>query len=191
MILSDWEPLWWNGIRKMTMKRFQLIKMMIWWPDITSNENSAIIIIIEIIFLKHFILTPACPKCSVMPQHNYLSRPRPNCERRCSIRHWSIEGYQLEKCFQKTPRCLLTLAPGDCSDCCQAQGHLSTLVKFTFREDPEIRSVFAWSTTNQQSDIHHTTYLSSTLLVKVRWWSVGQGNVREGQVNVRWSSGEV
>mgnify|MGYP007022847727 FL=1 len=115
---------------------------------------------------------------SIMPRHNYLSRPRPNCERRCSIRHSSIEGYQLEKCFQKTPRCLLTLAPGDCSDCCQAQGHLSTLVKFTFREDPEIRSVFAWSTTNQQSDIHHTTYLSSTLLVKVRWWSVGQGKVK-------------
>ena len=87
---------------------------MIWWPDITSNENSVITISIEIGFWKHFILTPACLKCSVMPRHNCLSRPRPNCERRCSIRHSSIEGYQLGKCFQKTPRCLLTLAPGDC-----------------------------------------------------------------------------
>ena len=60
-------------IREMTMKRFQLIKMMI-GPDITSNENSVIIIIEIIIFWKHF--TDTClSKSSVMPRHNYLSRP--------------------------------------------------------------------------------------------------------------------
>ena len=73
-----------------------------WWPRYhdASNENS--VIIIEIIFYTDTCLSKMF---SIMPRHNYLSRleARPNCERRCSIRHSSIEGNQLGKCFHKTP----------------------------------------------------------------------------------------
>ena len=64
-------------------------------------------------FSESILLTPAFKKCSVLPRHNYCPvQARPNCERRCSIRLSAVEGHQLGKCFQKTPRCLPSVAPG-------------------------------------------------------------------------------
>ena len=118
-------------IREMTMKRFQLIKMMI-WPDITSNENSVIIIIEIIIFWKHFTDTCQSKTFSNAPTQLFVPS-RPNCERRCSIRHSSIEGNQLGKCFTKhrdVSGPLETLSWCHSSDC------LQTLVRVTTRDGP-------------------------------------------------------